>query len=463
MRFKDLREFISALQDRHEIKSIQGAATELEIGAVTQLAAESARCPALLFDSIPGFRNGQRVLTNGMASKSRERLVFGLSQDLSEKDALSAWKEKLKQYQPVAPANSAQAPVKQNMLAGGEIDLAKLPWLRWYDDDPVACQHGTLVATKDPRTGEVGLTSQSFAWIDRDTLATRVAPGAIDPVWQEYWASGKPCPLAISLGQDPALLAAALGGSGLPGLAGYGLAGWFRGAAVEVTDGEFTGLPIPANAEIVLEGEVNPPGQAAGAQAQDQTLPPTVKIHRLYFRNDPIMLAGAPFLTSTHGVLASNAAALWLDLEDRGLAGIHGVNHRPWGVTVMSIKQLDAGHVKRVTRALMESSASRNLRYAIVVDDDIDPFNLEKVFWAIATRYEPQVALEIVRRVGMGGDDLTGAKENGGTANHGGAAAIIDACRPYRWIDKFPRTTDISEALMKQTVHKWGKVLERKA
>ena len=459
MPFDDLREFISALQARHEIKLIEGAGAELEIGAVTQIAAESAPCPALLFDSITGFRKGQRMLTNATANRSRERLVCGLSADLSDKDALSAWKDKLKRYQPIAAAYATQAPVKQNVLGAGQIDLSTLPWPRWYDDDPVACQHGALVATRDPRSGEIGLSSRSFACIDRDTIGARVAPDEIDPFWREFWASGKPCPVTISLGQDPALLASVLGGMGAARAAGFGFAGWFRGAPVKVTEGEYTGLPIPASAEMVLEGEINPPHQKTDGPDQGQ---PMVKIHRLYFRNDPIILAAAPFLASSHGVLASLAAALWIELEERGIAGICGVNHRPWGVTVVSLKQIDAGHVKRVARALMESSVSRDLRYAIVVDDDIDPFNLEKVFWAIATRYEPQVALDIVRRVDKADGDFTYTREGSESSLRPGSAAIIDACRPYRWIDKFPRTTDISEELMKRTVQKWGKVLERK-
>jgi UbiD family decarboxylase len=463
MPFKDLREFISALQDRHEIKSIDGASAELEIGAVTQIGAESAQCPAILFDAIPGFRKGQRVLTNVLANKTRERLLFGVSQDLTEKDALIAWKDKLTQYQPVAVANSAHAPVKQNILAEGQIDLATLPWLRWQEDEPSACQHGTLVVTKDPRSGEIGIASHSFARLDRDTLAARVEnDSGINPVWQEYWAHGKDCPVAISLGHDPALLAATLIGSPLEILASYGIAGWLRGAPVEVTDGEYTGMPIPATAEIVLEGEIEPPPEETGDQTQNHPLGPTVKIHRLYFRNDPIILATAPFLTSIHGVLASRSAALWIELEKRGIAGINAINHRGWGVTIVAIKQLDGTHVKRVSRALMESFAGRDLCHAIVVDEDIDPFNLEKVFWAIATRYEPQVALDIVRRLSHEEHDVAGAKKGGSTANNPVSAAIIDACRPYRWIDKFPRTTDISKELMKRTVEKWGKVLERK-
>jgi 3-polyprenyl-4-hydroxybenzoate decarboxylase len=92
------------------------------------------------------------------------------------------------------------------------------------------------------------------------------------------------------------------------------------------------------------------------------------------------------------------------------------------------------------------------MRYAVIVDDDIDPYNLEKVFWAIVTRYEAQQAVQILRRL----------QGDAGTAAAPGSAVIIDGCRPFRWLDKFPRTTDISEELMRKTVEKWGKVLERR-
>ena len=88
MPIKDLREFIRALQDSGGIKTIEGASCELEIGGVTQIAADSAKCPALLFDAIKGFPKGHRVLTNVLANKARERLVFGVAQELSDKEAL---------------------------------------------------------------------------------------------------------------------------------------------------------------------------------------------------------------------------------------------------------------------------------------------------------------------------------------------------------------------------------------
>lgn len=452
MPFKDLREFIHVLQARGELKTIGGASADLEIGGVSQIAAESPQCPALLFDSISGFTPGQRVLTNLMANKARERLVFDISEELSDKDALQTLQDKLKQYQPIPPVKTGQAPVRQNSLTGNQIHLKQLPWLRWHDGDGEPCHYGAVVVTREPGSNHIGIASADFAFIDGDKLEARRACASSAAVWQKYWANGRPCPVAISLGHEPSLLAAALVNSPATNW-GYDFAGWLRGAPVEVIDGDHTSLPIPATAEVVLEGELLPAvsGDQAGAKASG----PTVKVQRLYCRDEPILIGNSPFLDATHGVLASSAASLWTELERMGIANIVAVNQRAWGVTILAIKQRADGDVQRAAQALMESSAGPNLRYAMIVDDDIDPYNLEKVFWAIATRYEAQQALQIVRR--PRGEACASNRPAPGSA------AIIDACRPFRWIDRFPRTTDISAELMKKTVEKWGKLLERRS
>jgi UbiD family decarboxylase len=265
----------------------------------------------------------------------------------------------------------------------------------------------------------------------------------------KIWPDDKAYPAAIALGHEPALLAAALLGA-TAAHADYGLAGYLRGAPVEIIDGESTGLPILAAAEMVLEGVIE--ARANADQKRPETTGATMKVQRVYFRDDPIVIGNAPFFGAYHGVLASGAAPLWHELERMGVASIVAVNRRPWGVTILAIKQAADGDVQRTAEALMESSAGRDLRYAVIVDDDIDPYNLEKVFWAIVTRYEAQQAVQILRRL----------QGKAGPTAAPGSAVIIDGCRPFRWLDKFPRTTDISEELMKKTVEKWGKVLERR-
>lgn len=94
-----------------------------------------------------------------------------------------------------------------------------------------------------------------------------------------------------------------------------------------------------------------------------------------------------------------------------------------------------------------------------MVDHDIDPFNLEDVLWAVATRCDPETSLDVCRRIWSYKLDPRLPAEKKDAGNLTGAVAIIDACRPYHWMDKFPATTKISDKLLKETEKKWGKFL----
>jgi UbiD family decarboxylase len=454
MPYKDLRQFIDILRDANELKQIQGANADLEIGGITQLAAESIRCPALLFNEIEGYGGGYRVLTNVLASKARERLLFGIDKDITDKDAARSWRERLKYFAPIAPVEVSEASVKRHTILGDDIDLTTLPWIRWHESDRSPCFHGGVMIAADPDSGAIRLSSYPLAPIDRQTMVVEMQSDCIDPVWQQYWTTKKPCPVALSLGQDPLLLAVATTGTP-PGRSGYDFVGWVRSAPIEITNGDYTSLPIPAGAEIVLEGELEWPN-ATEVTAKDPPRP-ILKIHCIHHRDDPIIIGDPPFTGSRYGVLASPAAFLWNDLEKLSVVNITGINHRVCGAVVVAIKQCAAADVQRVSRALLASSAAGSLKFAIIVDDDIDPYNLEKVFWAVATRYEPELAVNIVRR--LRSDGITGDSAG---PNDADAVAIIDGCRPFHWLDKFPRTTDISEELAQKTMEKWGKVLAQR-
>jgi 4-hydroxy-3-polyprenylbenzoate decarboxylase len=470
MRFSDLREFIQTLQQQGEIKIIEGASCDLEIGGVTQIATGSAKCPALLFDSIKGFPKGYRILTNMISNRVRERLVFDVPDDLSNRDAVKIWKDKLKEYKPIAPKEVATGPVKENILLGDKVDLSKIPWPRWHEHDGVPTMCGNFAITRDPESKEIHLASYPFMLVNHHAVTPHARSANVDVIWQKYWNRGKPCPVAISLGHDPALLIAA--GVDWPRLySGYNFAGWLRGDPVEVTKGEFTDLPIPAAAEVVLEGEVLPPEQGHDVEGQFGDISryyfggalsaPCVKIKGMLFRNDPVILGNPPFLGANYGVLSSQTAFVWNELEELGIPNIVAVNHHSWGLTVISIKQPYPGHVMRVAHAVLGGTAGRNARFVILVDEDIDPYNLEKVSWAIATRYDPENSIDINRRIWGDETDPRMHKEKKSMGNYTGSTAVIDACRPYHWMEKFPRTTDISDELLSKTAEKWGRVLRQ--
>jgi 4-hydroxy-3-polyprenylbenzoate decarboxylase len=470
MRFTDLREFIQTLQQHGELKVIEGASPDLEIGGVTQIAAESPKCPALLFDSIKGFPEGHRVLTNALSNRHRERLVFDVPEELENKDAVKYWKEKIKEYKPIAPKRAAQALVKENVLLGDGVDLQKIPWPKWREQDERPVIYGALVILRDLESNGIHAACCSFGLVDSRTIVAHVPSRDIDAIGKQYWSKGQSCPVAVSLGQDPALSVAAVldvpGGGSV-----YDFAGWLRSAPVEIIEGDYTGLPIPAAAEVLLEGNLLPPeegqasiglmGAASGYYIGGARRASSVRVERLHFRNNPIVVSSPLFGEASHGVLVSKSVSVWNELEEIGIPNIVAVNCCNWGVTIVAIKQPYPGHVKRVAHALLGGTAGQNARFIIVVDEDIDPYNLEKVFWAIVTRYDPASAVDIVRRIWSDEMDPRMGHEKRSSGNHTGSTAIIDACRPYHWMDKFPRTTDISDELLKKTAEKWGRVLRQ--
>ena len=469
MKFNDLRHYVATLESLGQLKVVEGASCDLEIGAITELATSRSNSPAVLFDSIQGFKKGFRILTNFLAHKSRERLVYGVAEELTDSEAVRLWKNKLKEVKPVETLHVDDGPVKENMMVGNDVDLTRFPWPKWHQRDggPYIC--ATAVVTRDPESGYINVGSYRYMLLSKNTMVAHIGSGHHgDVIRKKYWAKGKACPVAISLGQEPALFVTA--GTNLSwGVSEYGFAGWMRGAPVEVTKGVVTDLPIPATAEVLLEGEMIAPeqgmevegpfGEMSGYYGGGARPAPITVIKSVLYRNDPIVLGAPPFLGASRGILSSRGILIWNELEALGIPNIIGVNYS-WGMTIIAIKQAYPGHAMRAAHGALGGTAGYHGRYVILVDDDIDPFDLEDVLWALATRCDPETSLDVCRRIWSYKIDPRLPKHKKEAGDYTGAVAIIDACKPYHWIDEFPRTTKISEELLKATEDKWGKLFK---
>ncbi len=468
MIFTDLRHYVSTLEKTGQLKVIEDASCELEIGAITEVASFKKQCPAVLFDSIQGFEKGYRVLTNFMSNRTRERMVFGVSDDLSDPEAVFFWKNRLKGFAPVEPKTVDDAPVKENVWLESDVDITRFPWPKWHQRDggPYIC--ATSCVTRDPESGYVNVGSYRFMLLGKNKIVAHIGSGHHgDVIRKKYWARGESCPIAISLGQEPSLLVAA--GTNLSwGVSEYGFAGWMRGAPVEITQGVATDLPIPANAEVIFEGEMPPPeegtdiegpfGEFSGYYGGGARPAPITIVKSVLYRKNPIILGAPPFLGSSRGVLSSRGILVWNELEALGIPDIKAVNYS-WGMCIISLKQAYPGHAMRAAHGAMGGTAGYHGRFVIVVDEDIDPYNLEQVLWAIATRCDPETSLDVCRRIWSYKIDPRLPKHKKEVADYTGSVAIIDACRPYHWIGEFPATTQIADDLLKATNAKWGKTL----
>ena len=148
-------------------------------------------------------------------------------------------------------------------------------------------------------------------------------------------------------------------------------------------------------------------------------------------------------------------------LEQAGLQGIEKVwVHGPGNniIPVLSIKQKYLGHAKEVATAAAVLYRSRACagRYVIVVDDDIDPSNLEEVIWAVTTRCDPEEGLDLVKGLLTTPLDPMLRPEKREKGDFTASKVIINACRPYHWMDKFPEVNISSTELRTKVLSKWS-------
>jgi 4-hydroxy-3-polyprenylbenzoate decarboxylase len=179
----------------------------------------------------------------------------------------------------------------------------------------------------------------------------------------------------------------------------------------------------------------------------------------IHHRSDPILLGSPPMKPPRfHFGLPLRAAGIWSNLEAAGVSDISGVwQHVAQLMTVVAIEQRYDGHAKRA--GLIAAANSYMGRLIVIVDQDIDPSNLADVMWAVATRCEPSEQIDIVRNAWSSALDprIPPQSKRSGIASH--SKAIIDACRPFAWIGKFPPPSALSRDEARAIEEKWSHAL----
>jgi UbiD family decarboxylase len=472
-----LRSFISDLEEMNELTPVSGAHWDLEIGAIAELNYRQPNAKALLFDDIPGYPSGHRVLTGSTGSARRLGRTLRLGDDLDDAAVVerlrgkpSVWAAAAKDF-PVEEVSSA--PFHENVVTGDDIDLLQFPVPRWHEHDGGRfIGTGCLVVTSDPETGTHNGGCYRMQVQDEGRSTTIAAvPGKHGAQNIERWfAREGRAPVTVSFGHDPLLLV--LGGTEVPGgISELAYAGAVAGARVPVVMGEDTGLPIPAGSEIAIEGWLTPDdrrvegpfgewtGYYAGSPRPNLNLRPT----RLFYRNNPVQL-GAPPGKPPHDYSYMRTIMKSAMIEDELVSlGVPGIKkawaHETGGgrlFVVVSMEQRYAGHSRQVGYlAAQTPTAAYMNRYVVVVDDDIDASNLGEVIWAMSTRTDPAIDIEIMR--GTWGSKLDPMLEPDRPPYN--SRAVIDACRPYHRKDTFPRVAESDPAYLRTIQQRWAHVL----
>ena len=211
MPYRDLREFIAQIDALKALRRIEGADPHHEIGAITEVAAGMAECPALLFDRIKGHAPGFRIVSNAVTSPQRAALALGIDPTLRPLDALKAWMGKRQTLAPRKPVEIANPPFMDNSRRGADVDLAAFPAPVWHKQDGGAyIGSGSLVIMRDPDDGWINASIYRVQVQGRTKVTIQFdhqgRHGAI--IAKKYRDRGAPCPVAVVNGEDPALFIA---------------------------------------------------------------------------------------------------------------------------------------------------------------------------------------------------------------------------------------------------------------
>jgi UbiD family decarboxylase len=476
MGYQDLRGWLEEVKRMGELKTITGAHWDKEIGGISELIAEGSN-QALLFDEIPGYPKGFRVLSNAFLTGRRTGPVLGVDAELPPLEMLNAWRKRLKEVEPVPPVEVKTGPVKQNIISSRDIDLYKFPTPIWHElDGGRFLGTGCAVITKDPDEGWVNLGTYRCQIFDKDLLGVGINPGKhATTMMEKYHRRGESVPVAVVCGMDPTLFLAAC--SPLTGWreSEYDFAGWVKGQPIEVVRGETTGLPIPATAEIVVEGEIPPPDKMKNREDGPfgewrrtySSAPHSVMVVKsISYRDDPIILGVPPLKPHIPFPFAIPvmAAEIWNVLEYAGIPEVKGVWFGlglVWPVfLVIQIKQSYAGHAKQAALAAAACRANTvGGLFVIVVDEDIDITNEKDVIWAISSRAVLDNAQMIKNLQTKAGGPPRVEINPGGRMMMLNDRVIIDACWPYERRDHFPVISRFSPGYQAELMKKWKAVL----
>ena len=421
MRYDDLRAFIALLEQRGELKR-----TAVEVSPNLEMTEICDRClkqggPAILFEkpkgySIPVLANlfgTPRRVAMGMGEESAEalrevgKLLAYLREPEPPRGLKDAWDKLpvLKKVLDMAPKERYSAPCQEIVWEGADVDLSRLPIQTCWPGDAGPLITWALTVTRGPNKARQNLGIYRQQVLGRNKVIMRWLPqrgGALD--FRDHCLAhpDQPFAVAAALGADPATMLAAV--TPIPDtLSEYQFAGLLRGARTELVKCLGSGLHVPASAEIVLEGHIQPGevalegpfGDHTGYYNEQEEFP-VFTIDRISMRRNPIYhstYTGKP--PDEPAVLGVALNEVFVPLLTRQFPEIVDFYLPPeacsYRLAVASMRKQYPGHAKRVMFGIW--SFLRQFMYTkliVVVDDDIDVRDWKEVIWALSTRVDPE-------------------------------------------------------------------------
>jgi 4-hydroxy-3-polyprenylbenzoate decarboxylase len=474
--WRDLRDWLQLVEKTGQLQRIDAAVDpDEELAAITFLAGRMQAAPALLFGNLVGNRSDARVLANMLgASKERYALAVGLDPSLSTSEMIFASRDLMRRRLQPIHIPKREAPVNEIVLQGSDIDVTVFPSPKfWPGDGGRYIGTGDITFTRDPDSGRINVGVYRQMLHGPTRVGLYCSPGKHGRLDREaWWARGKPCEVVAAYGIDPVLFM--LGAQVFSAEdSELDVAGGIMGRPIELTEAEQVSLPIPARAEIVIEGLLHsgdtemegPLGEFTGYYGNVRAPQPVIEVKALHMRKSPIITAAlmATYPSCEIGAYYAimRSARILDDLQRIGVPGVVGAYSHPaaasgWGMVIVSLKQQYAGHAAQVLALTAQCpAASYYTKWIIAVDDDVDPTDFDQVMWALSTRCNPSDDLDILRKTWSTGLDPSQYPPE---ARPYGSKVLIDACKAHRHIQHFPPATRLRQSTYERVTGRWSEL-----
>jgi 4-hydroxy-3-polyprenylbenzoate decarboxylase len=420
--FRSLGEFVEALEARGDLARVKHPISrDLEITEVTQRTLR-ADGPALLFENVSG--NTFPVLTNLLGAPRRIAFALGAREigEVAERIEklvhlrppagvvgamrdLGGTIEMLQTLRSLAPKRVRSGPAQE--VEEARVDLDKLPILKSWPHDGGRTITFPIVITKDPETGEAHTGIYRLQQYGPDTLGMHFQVHRVGANNYRKWsARGERMPVAAVIGADPATVFSGL--APVPeGVSNFVFAGFLRSEPVELVPARSVDLEVPAQAEIVLEGYVDPNERQVEGPFGDHTgyysaaEPfPVFHVTRVTHRERPLYLTTVTGKPPTEdAVLGKAVERVFLPVIRLVLPEIVDMNLPMEGlfinVGIVSVRKQYPDHPRKIMHALWGLGQIMFVRYLIVVDSDVDVHDLSEVLYRVGLQADPERDLEL--------------------------------------------------------------------
>ncbi|MGX8235484.1 phenolic acid decarboxylase BsdC [Bacillus subtilis] len=407
MAYQDFREFLAALEKEGQLLTVnEEVKPEPDLGPAARAASNLGdKSPALLFNNIYGYHNA-RIEMNVIGSWPNHAMMLGMPKDTPVKEQFFEFAKRYDQF-PMPVKREETAPFHENEITE-DINLFDiLPLFRINQGDGGYYLDKACVISRDledpDNFGKQNVGIYRMQVKGKDRLGIQPVPKHDIAIHlRQAEERGINLPVTIALGCEPVITTAA----STPLLydqSEYEMAGAIQGEPYRIVKSKLSDLDVPWGAEVVLEGEIiagereyeGPFGEFTGHYSGGRSMP-IIKIKRVYHRNNPIfehLYLGMPWTECDYMIGINTCVPLYQQLKEAYPNEIVAVNamYTHGLIAIVSTKTRYGGFAKAVgMRALTTPHGLGYCKMVIVVDEDVDPFNLPQVMWALSTKMHPK-------------------------------------------------------------------------